>query len=61
MSEEISGFEIGQTVSVDAADYTGVIVDARDEDYLVRYVVPNARKPFYETWWPATYLKVLSA
>lgn len=61
MSEEILGLEIGQTVFVDEADYTGVIVNVRDGDYLVRYVVPNARRPFYETWWPAEYLKVLPA
>lgn len=45
-------FKIGDRVHVAAQDYDGDIVEVRGTDYLVRYVVPGARKPFYETWWP---------
>lgn len=56
-----TAFGIGQEVRVDEADYTGKVVETRQNgdgsvDYLVRYVVEGARKPFYETWWPERFL-----
>jgi hypothetical protein len=53
--------QIGSRVHVAAQDYNGDVVEARTNhdgsmDFLVRYVVAGARKPFYETWWPASYL-----
>jgi hypothetical protein len=53
-------YDIGDDVYVKAQDYYGKIVDSRKfngkNEYLVRYSIPNGRKPFYETWWPSKYL-----
>ena len=55
-------FNVGDRVYVAEQDYEGDVIEVRDvdgderPDYLVRYVVPGARRPHYETWWPATYL-----
>lgn len=59
MADNAQDLGIDVLVAVESAGYTGVIVDERDGEYLVRYIVPNARRSFYETWWPAAYLKVL--
>lgn len=55
-------FNIGDRVAVPSQGYTGEVVAVRDSDgaRLVRYVVEGARRPFYETWWPASYLAAVS-
>lgn len=54
-------FAIGDSVFVAAQNYTGEVVELRDvpggeKEYLIRYSVPNGRKPYYETWWPSGFL-----
>jgi hypothetical protein len=59
-------FEVGDKVSVPSQNYTGEIIDKRENpdgssDYHVRYSIPGGRRPFYETWWPVEYLFKLDA
>lgn len=53
-------FKVGARVYVAEQDYHGEVVEVRKagrkREYLVRYTVPFARKEFYETWWPQSYL-----
>lgn len=50
-------FLSGERVSVPSQGYDGDIVAVRENgDCLVRYVVPNARRSYYETWWPISFL-----
>lgn len=58
-------FKVGDIVAVPSAGYSGEVIEVRKTgrkyDYLVRYVVPGARRPFYETWWPTSHLELANA
>ncbi len=54
-------FSVGDKVAVPSQEYVGEVIDVREnpdgsKDYHVRYVIPNGRRAFYETWWPVDYL-----
>lgn len=51
-------FAVRDKVHMPSQGYDGEVVEVRADanEYLVRYSVPNGRRPYYETWWPADYL-----
>lgn len=53
----MAGFRIGDRVEVPSQGYSGTVIAVRENgDVLVRYSIEGARKPFYETWWPTSYV-----
>lgn len=59
---EIFTLEIGLKVSVPERGISGEVVAVRQNqdgsiDANIRYSVPFGRKPYYETWWPKSFLE----